>query len=104
MLASSGSAVVNATDGSRSLRPGSFIQISGQNLASQAAAADLTAPTVLGGSCVTFSDIPALLIQTAPGQIVAQVPTSLSAGSYVLQVRSLATGQRSDAVVTTVSR
>ncbi|MFB3825990.1 MAG: hypothetical protein ACE15B_04440 [Bryobacteraceae bacterium] len=96
--------VTNAIDGTANIRPGSFIAISGQNLASTAKASDLTPPTVLGGSCVTFSGTAAPLLETAPGRILAQVPETLAPGSYVLQVRSLATGQRSDAIVTSVKR
>jgi DNA-binding beta-propeller fold protein YncE len=96
--------IVNATDGSRSFAPGSFIAISGSSLAGAALSEDLPAPTVLGGSCVTFSDVALPLLQTASGQILAQVPESLSAGQYVLRVRSLAYGQQSDAVVVTVQK
>lgn len=95
-------AVVNATDGTRTLAPGSFIQVRGTNLASEVTAEDLPAPTVLGGSCVTFSDISVPLIRTSGNQIMAQVPGDLPAGNYVAAVRSLATGQRSDGVIVTV--
>jgi hypothetical protein len=99
-LASPG-AVVN-TDGTTVLRAGSFITVSGTNLAAAATAATLPPPSVLGGSCVTFSDTPVTLLQTAPGRISAQIPDSLAAGTYVLAVRSLATGQQSSGVVVTV--
>jgi YVTN family beta-propeller protein len=95
-------AVVNATDGTRNFSPGSFVTVSGSNLAAPAVSEDLPAPTVLGGSCVTFSDYSLPLLQTSSGQIVAQVPESLAAGQYVMRVRSLATGQQSDAAVVTV--
>jgi hypothetical protein len=49
--------------------------------------------TVLGGSCVTFSDVPLRLLQASPGQISAQLPEDLLPGVYVAQVRSLATAQ-----------
>jgi YVTN family beta-propeller protein len=98
-------AIVNATDGSTSFSPGSYVLVSGSKLASAAAADDLTSiPTVLGGSCVTFSDTALPLLQTSPGQIVAQVPATLSAGQYVMRVRSLAYGQQSDAQIVTVSK
>lgn len=96
--------IVNASDATAGLQPGSFILIGGQNLAAEAAASDFEALPVLGGSCVTFSDIPAPLIRTSSGQIAAQVPESLMPGTYVVQVRSLATGQRSDPVLVTVER
>jgi hypothetical protein len=94
--------VINASDGTRILTPGSFVRVSGVNLANSVVAEDLPAPTVLGGSCVTFSDISLPLIRTAPDQIMAQVPGDLPAGNYVAVVRSLATGQRSDGVIVTV--
>jgi hypothetical protein len=93
------SAILNATDGTSNLRPGSFIMVNGQNLAAPAVATQLPAPTVLGGSCVTFSDMSAPLLQTSAAQIVAQVPNYIPAGRYVVQVRSLATGQQSDPVL-----
>jgi uncharacterized protein (TIGR03437 family) len=51
---------------------------------------------------VTFGDIAVPLLQTAAGQILAQVPDSLTAGTQVVQVRSLATAQASDPVLVTV--
>jgi uncharacterized protein (TIGR03437 family) len=57
---------------------------------------------VLGGSCVTFGDIAVPLLQTSNGQIQAQVPANLSAGTQVVEVRSLATAQASDPVTVTV--
>jgi hypothetical protein len=98
------SGVVNANDGTRTFRPGSFVAINGANLASQGVADQAPVPTVLGGSCVTFSNIQLPLLQTSGTQIVAQVPDDLLPGTYVAQVRSLATGQRSDAVLVTVQR
>jgi uncharacterized protein (TIGR03437 family) len=96
--------VLNANDGSPSLRPGAFFQVSGQNLASSMAASQAAPPTVLGGSCVTFSDMAAPLLQTSAGRIIGQVPAGLTPGPYVLQVRSLATGQQSDPVLITVQK
>ena len=96
--------IVNSTDATPNFRPGSFITVSGTNLASAASADQIPAPTVLGGSCVTFSDVPLRLLQTSGGQISAQVPDDLRPGIYVAQVRSLATAQVSDPVVVTVQR
>ena len=59
-------------------------------------------PTVLGGSCVTFGDISVPLLSTASGQIQAQIPDTLPAGTHVVEVRSLATAQQSDPVIVTV--
>jgi YVTN family beta-propeller protein len=96
--------IVNSTDGSATVRPGSFITISGRNLAEAAAADSLPAPTVLGGSCITFNDFALPLLQTAAGQIQAQVPANISTGTNVVVVRSLATAQASDPVMISVQR
>ena len=95
--------IMNATDGTTVLQPGGFITINGQNLASLAAPVGLTAPTRLGGSCVTFSDIAIPLLRTSPNQISAQLPPDLRPGLYVAQVRSLANAQQSTPVVVTVA-
>jgi len=100
----SAAGIINATDGSRNLQPGAFISVSGTNLAAPAVASEVAPLTVLGGVCVTFSDIQLPLLQTSATQIVAQVPDDLPPGPYVAQVRSLATGQRSDAVFVTVQK
>jgi len=96
--------VVNSIDGTANVRPGSFVTITGANLADPAAADSLPAPTVLGGSCVTFNDFALPLLQTSRGQILAQVPENVSSGVNVVQVRSLAMAQASDPVMVTVQR
>jgi YVTN family beta-propeller protein len=96
------SAVVNASDGGAVLAPGSFIAVNGQNLADSVKAGELPAPTLLGGSCLTFSDIAVPLISASANQLLAQVPDDLAPGRYVAVVRSLATGQKSDGVIVTV--
>ena len=94
--------IVNAADGSTNITPGSFITLSGQNLATKAAASTVPPPTVLGGSCVTFGDIAVPLLATSSGQIQAQVPDTLLPGTQIVQVRSLATAQDSTPVTVTV--
>jgi hypothetical protein len=94
--------IVNSSDGTTNIKPGSFITISGQNLATAATADTIPPPSVLGGSCVTFGDIAVPLLVTSSGQIQAQVPTTLPAGTQVVAVRSLATAQDSDPVTVTV--
>lgn len=96
------SGIVNAADGSANITPGSFITVSGQNLASKAVASTVPPPTVLGGSCVTFGDVAVPLLATSTGQIQAQVPDTLLPGTQIVQVRSLATAQDSAAVTVTV--
>jgi uncharacterized protein (TIGR03437 family) len=94
--------IVNTADGTANFKPGSFITINGSSLASAAAADTIPAPTVLGGSCVTFGDIAVPLLLTSAGQIQAQVPDTLTPGTQVVQVRSLATAQDSAPVTITV--
>jgi hypothetical protein len=104
LIRSGGRGIVNSADGTANYGPGSFVTISGTNLAAASSAEIVPPPTVLGGSCVTFSDVPLRLLQTSGGQISAQVPDNLRPGIYVAQVRSLATAQVSDPVVVTVLR
>lgn len=103
-IASGATSVVNATDGSRNIRPGSFVLISGTNLATSNISDLLPVPSVLGGSCVTFSETSIPILQTSSEQILGQVPQELVPGNYVLRVRSLATGQQSDPIIVTVQR
>jgi hypothetical protein len=101
-IATGAAGIVNSVDGTPNFKPGSFITISGTNLADAATADTLPPPTVLGGSCVTFGDIAVPLLATSTGQIQAQVPDTLPAGTHVVEVRSLSTAQASDPVVVTV--
>lgn len=96
--------IVNSTDGTPIFTPGAFITVTGTDLASPATADQAPPPTVLGGSCVTFSGVPLRLLQASPEQISAQLPEDIRPGQYVVQVRSLATAQASDPVVVTVQR
>jgi hypothetical protein len=96
------SGIVNSVDGTQNFSPGSFVTITGKNLATAAVAGTIPPPTVLGGSCVTFGDIAVPLLSTSSGQIQAQVPTTLTAGTAVVEVRSLSTAQDSAPVVVTV--
>jgi DNA-binding beta-propeller fold protein YncE len=103
-IATGARAIVNSSDGTTNLKPGSFVTVTGTNLAAAASANVIPPPTVLGGSCVTFNDVSLPLLQTAPGQIQAQIPTDIQAGTSVVQVRSLATAQDSDPVTVTVQK
>jgi hypothetical protein len=94
--------IVNSADGTPNIRPGSFITITGTNLAAAAVAESVPPPTVLGGSCVTFGDIAVPLLQTSSGQIQAQAPDTLKPGPQIVEVRSLATAQQSDPVTVTI--
>jgi hypothetical protein len=101
---SSDGGVLNANDGTANFAPGSFINVSGANLASTAVATTLPPPTVLGGSCVLFDGMAIPLLATSSGQITAQIPTTVRPGVNVVQVRSLATAQRSQPMVVTVQQ
>jgi len=94
--------IVNSADGTQNIRPGSFITISGANLASAAVADSVPPPTVLGGSCVTFGDVSVPLLQTSSGQIQAQVPDTMKTGTQIVEIRSIATAQASDPVTVTI--
>ena len=96
--------IVNSNDGTQNIRPGTFITITGRNLADFGAADTTPPPALLGGSCVTFNDIALPLLQSSNGQILAQVPETVSAGLNVVQVRSLAMAQASDPLILTVQR
>jgi DNA-binding beta-propeller fold protein YncE len=95
--------VMNA-DGTSTFQPGSFIVVNGTNLASTAAADTLPPPTVLGGSCVLFDEVAVPLLTASPTQLGAQIPAGIRPGINVVEVRSLATAQRSTPVVVTVQK
>jgi uncharacterized protein (TIGR03437 family) len=94
--------IINSVDGTTTFKPGSFVTINGSSLASPAVANALPAPTVLGGSCVVMNSVAIPLLQTAGGQIAAQIPSTMRPGEVVMQVRSLATAQSSSPVVVTI--
>jgi DNA-binding beta-propeller fold protein YncE len=96
--------IVNSVDGSTAFKPGSFVTINGSNLASPGTANALPAPTVLGGSCVVMNNVAIPLLQTASGQIAAQIPSNMRPGEVVMEVRSLATAQNSAPVVVAIQR
>jgi hypothetical protein len=102
-IAASGG-VTNATTPTSALKPGSFVNIKGVNLASAATASALPTPTLLGGSCVLVGNIAIPLLSTSAGLISAQIPSDMAPGVKVLQVRSLATAQQSQRVVVTIQK
>ncbi len=102
VVTSGAGAIVNANDGSSNIQPGTFVSISGNNLASTAVASTVPAPTVLGGSWVTFNNVPLPLLKTSANQIVAQVPTNIVSGTNVVAVHSLDVAQASTPVMVTV--
>lgn len=84
-------AVVNVGSYLPQLSPGGLISIFGRNLGEQVVASSAPWPTRLGGMCVTLNNSPIPLMMTSPGQINAQIPTTMAAGRYPLVVRSLDT-------------
>ncbi len=96
--------VINANDGSGRFQPGSFVNITGTNLAANTTADTLPPPTVLGGSCVLVDGVALPLLSTSPNQISAQLPASIRPGANVIQVRSLAMAQQSNPVVVTIQK
>ncbi len=96
--------VVNSTDGTTNIQPGSFITVTGTNLADAASASSTPLPTLLGGSCVVFNDMPLPLLQTSPTQISAQIPADVRPGQNVVQIRSLARATQSDALIVNVQK
>ena len=96
--------VINSTDGTANFKPGAFITINGSNLAGSATADTIPLPTVLGGVCVVFNDVALPLLETSPSRISAQLPADIRPGQNVVQVRSLATAQSSDAQLVTVQK
>jgi len=95
--------VVSAASFTSSVAPSGLISIFGQNLAESASAGSLPLPTLLGGACVTVADTPIPLLMTSPGQINAQVPPSLRAGTYQLMVRSAQNALASNTVALRVA-
>jgi|SRR5579883_691145 uncharacterized protein (TIGR03437 family) len=75
------SGVVNAASYSSPLAPGSIVSIFGLNLAvgtSSAEASSTPLPTMLAGTTVTFDNTKAALLFVSPGQVNAQIPSSLT--------------------------
>ncbi len=93
--------VANLANYQSSVATGSLVGIFGSNLASQATASTTPLPTVLGGTCVTLNNVAIPLLATSSGQINAQIPTTLAAGSYPLVVHSI-TNQAASASSLTV--
>jgi uncharacterized protein (TIGR03437 family) len=81
-----------AFGGSSAAAPGSWVEIYGTNLASTTrpwAGADFSgnnAPTSLDGVLVTIGDQKAFLDYISPGQVNAQLPSTIGAGTWQLTV------------------
>src|SRR5258708_1004448 len=69
--------IVNAASWSSPVAPGALIAIFGTNLANREQSASTPLPFTLGGTSLAINGIPAPLAFVSPGQINAQVPSSL---------------------------
>jgi uncharacterized protein (TIGR03437 family) len=81
-----------------------LLSIFGTNLGSSAQAAATPLPNILGGTCVTLNNVALPLFMVSPGQINAQIPPNLAAGTYPLVVRSIANQATSTSQNITVSK
>jgi uncharacterized protein (TIGR03437 family) len=81
-----------------------LLSIFGTNLGSTAQAAATPLPNILGGTCVTLNNVALPLFVVTPGQINAQIPPNLAAGTYPLVVRSIANQATSTSQTITVSK
>jgi uncharacterized protein (TIGR03437 family) len=82
--------VVNAASWSETISGGSLIAIFGSNLAAGQASASAPFPLTLAGTSVTVNGIPAPLLFVSPGQINAQVPSSLTGPGYTILSATIA--------------
>ena len=79
--------------------PGSIVSIFGTNLAiSTAAATTIPLPTILNGTSVTIGGIATPLFYVGKGQINAQVPYGVTAGSQAVVVTTAAGASASGAI------
>jgi uncharacterized protein (TIGR03437 family) len=81
-----------------------LLSIFGSNLGSSAQAATVPLPTTLGGTCVTLNNLPLPLFLMSSGQINAQIPPNLAAGTYPLVIHSIANLAASTSQNITVSK
>jgi uncharacterized protein (TIGR03437 family) len=94
--------VVNAASWSETISPGSLFSIFGSNLAARQASASAPLPLTLAGTSVTINGIPAPLAFVSPGQINAQVPSSLTAPAHeIIAVALLVTTSAGSAGIQT---
>jgi uncharacterized protein (TIGR03437 family) len=82
--------VVGLADYTSPLASGSLMTIFGRNLSAGTATTTVTPlPTILGDTCVTLNNTALPLTLASAGQINAQIPTTLAAGSYPLVVHNI---------------
>lgn len=100
----SASGVVNAANFQRGIAPTGLVSIYGKNLAANGTAGTVPLGNILGGTCVTLNNSPLPLLATTSGQINAQIPPGLAAGTYPLVVRSIPNHAASSSVNVSVSK
>ncbi len=81
-----------------------LLSIFGTNLGAAPQAASYPLPTTLGGTCVTLNNVPSPLFLMSSGQINAQIPPNLAAGSYPLVIHSIANQTASTSQTISVSK
>ena len=81
-----------------------LLSIFGTNLGSSAQASTTPLPTTLGGTCVTLNSVPVPLFLMSSGQINAQIPPNLAAGTYPLVIHSITNHVASTSQNLTVSK
>jgi uncharacterized protein (TIGR03437 family) len=81
-----------------------LLSIFGTNLGSSAQASTTPLPTTLGGTCVTLNSAPVPLFLMSSGQINAQIPPNLAAGTYPLVIHSITNHVASTSQNLTVSK
>ncbi|MDZ4797203.1 MAG: hypothetical protein SGI92_03500, partial [Bryobacteraceae bacterium] len=80
---------VNLSSYTASFAPGSLISVFGRNLATDGLYTGGTAPTLMGGLCITLNNQPVPLLMTSSGQVNAQIPPELVAGRYSMILRNI---------------
>lgn len=81
--------VVSIASYTPNLAPGGLFSIFGRNFGETASYSSTPLPTLLGGACVTLNNSPIPLLLNSDGQINAQIPTTLAAGTYQMVIRNL---------------
>jgi uncharacterized protein (TIGR03437 family) len=96
--------VVNAASYQSAVAVNGLLSIFGSNLGSSAQAAAVPLPTTLGGTCVTLNNTPLPLFLMSSGQINAQIPSNIAAGTYPLVIHSIVNQAASASQNVTVSK
>jgi uncharacterized protein (TIGR03437 family) len=96
--------VVNAASYQSAVAVNGLMSIFGSSLGSSAQAAAVPLPITLGGTCVTLNNLPLPLFLMTSGQINAQIPSNIAAGTYPLVIHSIANQTASASQNVTVNK